>query len=343
MTALAANKIAHHQPNLPVLQFAGIDAVIVNYNAGILLLQAAASAFNAGVRRVIIVDNGSRDPSLAMIETALAAEFTAGRLVVIRNHANLGFSAACNIGAKSSDAKTILFLNPDAVLPGDGLVVMQRVLLSADHIGMVGGFLANPDGSEQRGGRCYLPTPWRAFAHGFGLTRLTRAVARRFPGQNFLRKLAQFCTGHEMTHLPIPNAPVAMELISGSCMLVRHQALQEIDYWDEGYFLYAEDYDLCARFAAAGWGIYFCPSVKITHRRSATTSRRPYFVAWHLHKGLLRYYRKFWRNRKGSWGVGYVLWPLVVVGIAARFLVKIGLAVMGDGKRFMRKIMPPTP
>lgn len=303
------------------------DAVIVNYNAGMLLLQAVASAFNAGIRRVVVVDNASRDQSLALIHRAFNSELAGGRLIVRRNAKNLGFAAACNIGARCSDAAMILFLNPDAVLNSDALLVMQRQLLANDQIGLVGGFLTNPDGSEQRGGRCYLPTPWRAFTHGFGLARATRAVARRWPDRAWGQKLAAFCAGHEMTHLPPPTAPVAMELISGSCMLVRHSALKNVGYWDEGYFLYAEDYDLCARFAALGWLIYFCPAAKITHRRSSTTSRRPFLVAWHLHKGLLRYYRKFWLLRPGWLGLGCVLFPVVAAGIFLRFSGKVVFAL----------------
>ena len=125
------------------------DVVIVNYNAGNLLADCVRSVLAEGVCHVFVLDNDSRDDSLAH----LSASTSDVRVNIIRNGQNLGFAAACNIGARASIASTLLFLNPDSVLAEGSLRRMMDVLESDSSIGMVGGLLCNPDGSEQPGGR----------------------------------------------------------------------------------------------------------------------------------------------------------------------------------------------
>ena len=121
------------------------DVVIVNYNAGRLLTECVQSVLAEQARRVFLVDNDSHDDSL----DHLSASISDVRVTVIRNGENLGFAAACNIGARASNASTLLFLNPDSVLAVGSLRRMMDVLESDSSIGMVGGLLCNPDGSEQ--------------------------------------------------------------------------------------------------------------------------------------------------------------------------------------------------
>lgn len=109
------------------------DVVTVNYNAGQLLANCVYSVLEAGVRQVIIVDNGSTD-AIEDLQRACQDE----RILVIRNGKNLGFAAACNVGALSSDAPRLLFLNPDSVLENGALGRMIEVLDSSESIGMVG-------------------------------------------------------------------------------------------------------------------------------------------------------------------------------------------------------------
>jgi len=184
--------------------FNDCDVVIVNYNAGMLLADCVSSVFAAGGAKAIVVDNHSTDGSLEHLEHVIENE----KLVVIRNGSNLGFAAACNIGAKASSAHHVLFLNPDSVLAEDALTKMAAVLDTADDVGMVGGFLCNPDGTEQPGGRRVFPTPKRAFMRAFGLSRL----ARFFP-----EVFSDFLLHKE----PLPTKPVPVEAISGACMLVK--------------------------------------------------------------------------------------------------------------------------
>ncbi|WP_207282469.1 glycosyltransferase family 2 protein [Pseudomonas sp. FW300-N2F2] len=279
------------------------DVIIVNYNAGELLLACVRSAFAAGASSVIVVDNDSHDDSLLLVERTHAA---GDSLHIVRNAANLGFAVACNQGAHLSAAPNLFFLNPDTVLAADAIDHLLLALRSAPEIGMVGGFLCNPDGSEQAGGRRVFPTPRRAFMRAFGLSRLSGL----FPSL-----LSDFLLHKE----PLPGTPIAVEAISGACMLVKREAIESVGLWDEDYFLHCEDLDWCMRFHQAGWRVLFVPDARVMHVFGGCSRHRPYFVEWHKHLGFLRFYRKFFRRKYPT-----VLWVSVVIGVWFRF----GLVVL---------------
>jgi GT2 family glycosyltransferase len=274
-----------------------IDVVIVNYNAGLLLADCVVSALSEGAHHVFVVDNGSADQSL----NHLLNTVTDVRLSVIRNGKNLGFAAACNVGARTSTADTLLFLNPDSVLSEGSLRHMMEALKSDSSIGMVGGLLCNPDGSEQPGGRRVFPTPRRAFMRAFGLSHL---------GKWFPTLFSDFLLHKE----PLPRTPTSVEAISGACMLVKREALEDVGLWDEGYFLHCEDLDWCMRFRLNNWRVVFVPDARVIHVWGACSRSRPFFVEWHKHHGMLRFYSKFFRKQYPG-----PLWWLVVLGVWLRF------------------------
>lgn len=274
------------------------DVIIVNYNAGELLLASVGSAFAAGASRVIVVDNNSHDDSLVQLERIHPA---GDSLQIVRNTANLGFAVACNQGARLSAAPNVFFLNPDTELATNAMDRMLQALRSSPEIGMVGGFLCNPDGSEQAGGRRVFPTPRRAFMRAFGLSRLSTL----FPSL-----LSDFLLHKE----PLPSAPTVVEAISGACMLVKREAIESVGLWDEDYFLHCEDLDWCMRFHQAGWRVLFVPDARVMHVFGGCSRDRPYFVEWHKHLGFLRFYRKFFRGKYPA-----ILWISVVMGVWFRF------------------------
>jgi len=245
------------------------DIVIVNYNAGALLADGvrALLADDAADLRVTVVDNASTDTSLS----ALPAD---PRLAVIRNPANLGFAAACNIGAAAGRAETLLFLNPDCRMEPPALASLQAALCSGEAIGMVGGLLLNPDGTEQPGGRRDIPTPENLMGRFLG--------GRRGGADDYSR------TGD-----PLPAGPIDIPVISGALMMVKRAAFDAVGGWDEGYFLHVEDIDLCVRFGRAGYRILFVPGARVMHVKGASSRGRPVFVEWHKHRGMLRFFRKF--------------------------------------------------
>ncbi len=274
-----------------------ITVIIVNYNAGQFLVECIASILTQ-VRQIIIVDNASDDNSLALCEQQFPQE---AKLTIIRNAENLGFATACNIGIKQAKTKQLLFLNPDCRLETNTIKQLSQILDSDNKIGMVGALLLNADGSEQGGGRRAIPTPWRSLVRAFGFYRF----AKYWPKLFFDFHLHQ---------QPLPKKPIEVEAISGACMLVKSEAITEVGLWDEGYFLHCEDLDWCLRFWQKGWKILFVPDAKVTHALGVCSKSRPIFVEWHKHKGMMRFYRKFFRQQY-SWG----LMGWVAVGVWLRF------------------------
>lgn len=273
------------------------DVIVVNYNAGKLLVDCVNSVLAEGAATVIVVDNGSCDGSLEYLEKSISDN----RLFLIRNGKNLGFASACNVGADASDADMMLFLNPDCVLEKGALRRMAEVLENDVSIGMVGGLLCNPDGSEQAGGRRVIPTPRRAFIRAFGLSRLSRWFPSLF--SDFL-----------LHRDPLPSSPMTVEAISGACMLVKGEAVKEVGLWDDNYFLHCEDLDWCMRFRQKGWNVVFVPNARVVHMLGACSRNRPFFVEWHKHRGMLRFYHKFFRHK-----YPVVLWEMVKAGVWFRF------------------------
>jgi GT2 family glycosyltransferase len=283
-----------------------ISVVIVNYNAG-PLLSACIDPALPQVDEVVVVDNASSDESLAQLNMRFPDEV---RLRIIRNSRNLGFAVACNQGAAAAKGDDVMFLNPDCVLDANAVSRLHEVLKSPSEgrseVGMVGGLLMNPDGTEQGGGRRAIPTPWRSFVRAFALSRLANYFPRLF-------------LDFHLHNQPLPESPVEVEAISGACMLVRRQAMTEVGPWDEGYFLHCEDLDWCMRFRQKGYRIMFVPDARITHALGVCGRARPIFVEWHKHKGMMRFYRKFFRHQYPG-----ILIGLVALGVWTRFAIRAG-------------------
>lgn len=272
-----------------------LSTIIVNYNAGSLLHKCVDSLLACPLDiEIIVVDNASSDASLDGLQDL-------SQVCVIRNPANMGFAAACNIGVQASSAPFLLFLNPDCFFQPGAIAQLLASLQSGDRVGMVGGLLVNEDGTEQGGGRRAVPTPWRSLVRVFGLQRF----ANRWP------KLFYDFHLHKQ---PLPDSPIEVEAISGACMLVKREVMEDVGLWDEGYFLHCEDLDWCMRFRQKGWKILFVPDARISHALGACSQSRRVFVEWHKHKGMLRFYRKFFRHQYPG-----VLMGLVVAGVWLRF------------------------
>ncbi len=290
-----------------------VSLIIINYNSGAFLEACVATGLHQ-VDEVIVVDNASSDDSLMK----LAAAFPDNpKLQIVRNPANLGFAAACNIGVSRSSSSHLFFLNPDCVLEQDSVERLLQTLDDHPGAGMVGGLLVDPDGTEQGGGRRAIPTPWRSFVRAFGLQRLSGRWPRLFFDFHLHKQ-------------PLPTQPIEVEAISGACMLVRRAAMHDVGQWDEGYFLHCEDLDFCMSMRSRGWQIVFAPTVRIVHDKGGCSRSRPIFVEWHKHRGMVRFYRKFY----GDDYSGLLMW-LVRLGVWLRFgLVAFYYAARNAKRRF---------
>ncbi len=291
-----------------------VSVIIVNHNAGSLIMQCVQTALEQA-QEVIVIDNASTDSSSDKLQQCFPQN---NRFSMIFSHKNLGFSAGCNLGMTAAKQPYILFLNPDCLLGAESLKLMMEVLQSNSTIGMVGGYLINPDGSEQGGGRRAIPTPWRALVRACGLYRLEKLSPRLF-------------FDFHLNKQPLPPAPIEVEAISGALMLVSRNAIDEVGGWDEGYFLHCEDLDLCMRFRDKNLKIMFVPTAPVTHFQGTCSRARPYFVTWHKHKGMLRFYQKFFRQQYPIYVIG-----LITVGVWLRFSISVMSYGLRDASRYLR-------
>jgi GT2 family glycosyltransferase len=276
-----------------------VSVIVVNYNSHDKIARCVTSIFNGNIDvDVIVVDNASTDESLSLLESSFSDD---SRLQVIRNPYNLGFAAGCNRGARLVKGQYLLYLNPDCLVAGNTIQILRASMKKNSTVGMVGGLLLNPDGSEQVGARRTIPTPWRTLVRVFKLSGLAKRYPRLFSDFNL----------HQQT---LPDHPIEVEAISGACMLVRREALEDIGELDEGYFLHCEDLDWCMRFRQKGWKILFVPDARVTHYLGTCSRSRPVFVEWNKHKGMMRFYRKFFRHQYP----GILMW-LVGIGVWLRF------------------------
>ncbi len=281
-----------------VLGAENVCSVVVNFNGGPLLERSVASILSSPqVGGIVVVDNGSTDRSLNAVRDLAERE---RRLCLIENRHNLGFAVASNLGLARATGEYILLVNPDCIVDRRAIERLAAVMAADARIGLAGCVIRNPDGSEQRGARRRMPTPWRSFVE---LARLNKL----FPGN------PRF-VGIDMRDAPLGTEPMEVEALSGAFLMVRRAALEEVGPLDEGYFLHCEDLDWCMRFRQKGWKVVFVPDVSVVHAQGTCSRPRPIRVEWHKHRGMMRFYRKFLRAQYPS-----VLMGLVAVGVWLHF------------------------
>jgi len=249
---------------------------------------------------VVLVDNASTDRTLD--EAGAGAQGM--RIRIVQNRTNIGFARAVNAGIALTASEFVLVLNPDCYVQRDAIASVLEAMVADENVGMAGCLLLNPDNTEQAGCRRYIPTPWRAMIRVLRLHHLARWHPR--------------LDGFLMNREPLPDQPVGVEAISGAFMLLRRDALDEVGLLDEGYFMHCEDLDWCMRFQQRGWKVLFVPHAKAIHDRGRSSTSHPYRVEWFKHRGMVRYYFKFFRRRYP----GVLLW-LVVASVWSRFALVV--------------------
>ncbi|MDM8564533.1 glycosyltransferase family 2 protein [Candidatus Halobeggiatoa sp. HSG11] len=268
--------------------YGSVSVVIVNFNAGQLLtdcVQAVlASIFPV---TVYVVDNASHDNSLHILQQNVDDK----RVHITKNTDNIGFAPAINSVLPDITSDYLLLLNPDCLIRPNTIDLFVETMSKYPQAGIAGCLVRNLDGSEQAGCRRSVPTPWRAIVRVFLLDKL-------FP---------QYCKSFVLTCSPLPTKPIEIEGISGACMFVRNSALKIVGPMDEEYFLHCEDLDWFMRFRAEKFHILFIPSIEVTHVKGFCSRNQPIKVLWYKHRGMIRFYRKFFRTQYPRLLFGFVI------------------------------------
>jgi hypothetical protein len=287
-----------------------LDIVIVSYRCRGMLRDCLSSlrAFvPAKGARIWVVDNASGDGTIEMVRE----EFP--EVELLASGENLGFSAANNLAIRRGEAPYVLALNPDTRMTAGALDHMLELMESNPKIGISGCRLELPDGTFDHASRRSFPTPLGALAHFTRIGRWRKAPAR----------LSQY------------RAPTvesgSIDAVNGAFMLMRRSALDEVGLFDEGYWMYMEDLDLCYRFAQAGWVTWYDPSVKVIHVKAGTSgkNRKPR-VNYAFHYGMFRFYRKHYAKNNN---------PLVRVAIYTAIAAKLGVSITRSAirRRLLRR------
>jgi len=255
------------------------SAVVVNYEAGAQLVACVrsllADASAGGPPEVVVVDNGSTDGSVDQLMAAVPD------VPVLRPGTNLGYAAAANRGISATTAPVVAVCNPDVELgPGTAAALLARFDTEAD-LGALGPVVRNRDGSVYPSARS-VPSVGDAVGHGLlGLVRPTNRFTRRY------RELDAD-----------PSRARDSDFVSGAAIWLRRAALDAVGGWDEGYFMYVEDVDLCWRLRRAGWRVAYEPGGSVVHVQGSSTARHPYRMILEHHRSLVRFAGKRWHGPK---------------------------------------------
>ena len=225
------------------------DIVVVSYNSRTHLRDSVSPLAHLQDINVIVVDNASVDGSLESISDL--------PVTLIQRADNAGFAAGCNAGWRAGHAPYVLFLNPDATLNERSLRTLVGSLEADETLGAVAPRIEHPDGS--------IAWSQRRFP------RLRSTYARAL----FLHRLLPRATWtDELVRDPSRyNVPASPDWLSGACLLVRRTALKAVGGWDEGFFLYGEDIDLCRRLRERGYELAFEPTARAVHVEGASSAR----------------------------------------------------------------------
>jgi N-acetylglucosaminyl-diphospho-decaprenol L-rhamnosyltransferase len=287
-----------------------LAVVIVSFNTCDLLRECLRSVYASDLGgltlAVTVVDNDSRDDSVAMVRN----EYPAAH--IITNRSNVGYPAANNQGLRhfgypgdkdkaaaiggehvveaSHEVASLslsahplpryaLLLNPDTVLPPEALAEMAGFLESHPRAGVVGPKLVRLDGSLDKACRRSFPTPEVSAHHMLGLDRA-------FPNSpRFAR--------YNLTFLPVDET-AKVEAVVGAFMMVRGEAIRQAGLLDEAFFMYGEDLDWAKRISDVGWEVWYHPHVTVLHVKEAA-SRHSYRARVEFYRAMTIFYNKHYR------------------------------------------------
>ena len=253
-------------------------AVVVNYEAGDLLTACVTSLLaddSAGPPEIVVVDNGSRDGSVSRLQAAHPDV-----AVVVPGH-NLGYAAAANIGIAATSAPVVVVCNPDLeVAPGAAATALARFAAEPD-LAALGPRIVNPDGTQYPSAR-RDPGIVDSIGHAaFGLV---------VPRNRFTRRYRELDAD--------PARPRDVDWLSGAMLFLRRAALTSVGGWDERYFMYCEDLDLCWRLRRLGWRVAYEPGGRAVHLQGASTARAPYRMIVEHHRSAYRFASRRWHGAR---------------------------------------------
>ncbi|MBW1971548.1 MAG: glycosyltransferase family 2 protein [Deltaproteobacteria bacterium] len=260
-----------------------LSVIIVSYNTKELLkncLNSLKQATKNISHEIIVVDNGSIDDTISMINSFFP------EIILIANKENKGFASACNQGLLMMNGEYALFLNSDLLLFEDTIDKLINFMDNNAEAAIAGAQLLNPDGSKQNSIDLFPSL----LTELFNKSLLKFLMKKKYPSKR-----------SGIDH------PIVVESLVGACMMVRKNVLDNIGFFDEDYFFYMEETDLCYRIKKANLKVYFVPDAFVVHFQGKSVKKTP-------KKGKVEYYRSryiFFRKNRGFYP--YILLKLGLI------------------------------
>jgi N-acetylglucosaminyl-diphospho-decaprenol L-rhamnosyltransferase len=276
-----------------------LSAVIVSYNVRDLLLQCIASLRADGIEHIVVVDNASSDGS--------ADAARAAGVEVVALDANLGFGSGANRGVARTDTPYVVVCNPDLEVEPGANKALTEVLDGDRTVALVAPRIETPDGRLYPSARTF-PDMVDAAGHAF-----LHFVWRDNP---FSRRYKMLDWDH--------STAGDVDWVAGTYFMARRTAWDAVGGFDEDFFMYLEDVDLCWRLRDAGWRTRYEPAARVVHAIGRSTDQTPYRMIAEHHRSLLRYATKTMRGPRRA------LLPVVAAALAVR-------TVLAWGQRWWRR------
>ncbi len=278
-----------------------VSIIIVNYNVRHFLqvcLDAVSRAPKSMEAEIIVVDNHSADDSIEMVRSIFP------EVILLENETNLGFSKANNQGVAIAKGDYILFLNPDTVMPEDFFSEMIPYMDAHPEAGAIGPRLIDGKGAYAPDGKKGFPTLSVALYKTTGINKI-------FPRSAFFNRYYAMHIGEHET--------AAVDVLSGCCMMVRRSVITELGgAFDEAFFMYCEDVDLCFRIQQAGYQNIYFPAATLIHYKGESTRKNSFAYVRIFNDALATFVRKHYGQKRAR-----VFLFFINAGIALRAILGV--------------------
>jgi hypothetical protein len=250
-----------------------VAVVVVSYNTRDLLINCLASVIESTHPEdieIVVVDNASNDGSLEAVRQ------TYPQVMTIANPANVGFAVACNQAIRTTTAPFILLLNSDAAITPQSFQALLNVMSANAQCGAAGCRIVDAAGSETTNTRNFLTPFNQVFEQAGVMNSLNWKYLRR-------------------SRRPTPDGnkhDCAVDWIDGACLMLRRSALDEVGLFDEQFFMYSEDEDLCFRLKEHGWTICYSATGNARHHGAASTSQNKFDMLRHFYTSQILFLSK---------------------------------------------------
>ena len=281
-----------------------VSLLIVSYN----VRQYIAHAIDAIIKsdlddfEIIIIDNNSFDNTASYLKERYSH---LRQIKIVQNEENIGFGKAINQAASLAKGQYYLILNPDTIIQEETISTLKEYLDSNPEVGMVGPKILNADGTLQLACKRSFPTLGVALPKLLGFSRI-------FPKSKWAGK-------YNLTYLDEDEISI-VDAISGSCMFIRSFLFHELKGFDERFFMFGEDLDLCSRIWKNNYEIHYVPTTQIVHYQGESVKSAPFDSINAFYNAMILFVDKHF-----SFGTGWLMKFAIRCGIYIRkFFSMIG-------------------